>query len=398
MVLYRYTAKNQDGEIKEGSFEAENLREAMQSLIEQGLEVVSLAKAPPESREWGSGVSDSELSQVSRKLASLTEMGAPLTHSLTVITAEIRSPRLREVLRSIQKKLENGRPLSEAMARLPQIFSPFHVRMIEAGEQSGTVPHMLYRLADIWQKQARLRSRLRDLLIYPSCIFLVVLLFAVVFRIYLFPHMVELYPNPELIPAFSRLFIGLLDISFVLLPILLVAGIIFWSMAKRSHDMRIGLARVALGVPIVGNLIKEIVATRFSRTFGMLLRGGMEPTGALQLAARVVGNPLAERELEEASEQVAAGNSLGAALSNCRCLPRDLVLAVSLSADRGSISQDLLEMADHHDMAIDVRINALLSVLEPLILVVLGLFVGACALSAWLPYIWMDPKTMLGGN
>ena len=391
MVLYRYRAKTVAGEETESTLEAADLHEAMQTLSGQGFQILSLAKVPPESAGWGRKVDEGELSQVSRKLASLTELGAPLAHSLTVITSEIRSPKLKGALGRIRRKLEAGHPLSEAVAEFPDLFSPFHRSMIEAGERSGTLSHMLYRLADVWQKQARLRSRIRGILIYPLCVLVAVFLFAVVFRVWLFPEILKIYPSETDIPDVTRLFLKCLDVIMICLPIAFLLLLLFRFSHKRFGSTRLWTARMVFRLPLVGNLCREIAAARFSRSFGMLLRGGVETTEAMKLSAKVVGNPYVEREIEAAADYVSAGRQISEALDATNIMPRDLILAVSLSEDRGAVSQDLLEVADNHDAAVESKLDSLIQVMEPALLVFMGLFVTLCALSAWLPYIWLIP-------
>lgn len=391
MVLYRYRARTPEGESQEGTLEVTDLHAAMQELSEKGLRILSLAKVPPESAGWGRSVNDAELSQVSRKLASLTELGAPLAHSLTVITSEIRSPRLKNALDRIRRKLEAGRPLSDALAEFPEFFSPFHISMVRAGERSGTLSHMLYRLADIWQKQARLRARLRSILVYPICVLAAVLLFAFVFRLWLFPGIEKLYPEGAEIPAVTWFFLRCLDGIMVFLPALLAAYFLLKRLRRKRASFRLRLARMAFRLPVLGDLAREIAAARFSRSFGMLLRGGVETTEAMKLSAKVVGNPFVEREIEAAADYVSTGRSISEALAATNVMPRDLILAVSLSEDRGAVSQDLLEVADNHDAAVESKLDSLMQVIEPALLVFMGLFVTLCALSAWLPYIWMIP-------
>ena len=398
MVLYRYRAKAADGDFAEGTLEAGGLREAMHELSEKHLKVVSLAKVPPESGSWGRKVDDAELSRVSRKLASLTDMGAPLAHSLTVITSELRNPRLQESLNKVRQDLESGHPLSKAMGAFPDLFPPFTLRMIDAGEKSGTLPHMLYRMSDIWQKRAQFRARVRSILIYPFCILVVVLLFATVFRLWLFPQMLRLYPDPTNTPAVTWIFLRCLDLTIIGTPLVGIGLCVLWRLRKTSYSTRLSLSKLAFKIPIVSSLNREVVAARFSRTFGMLLRGGLEPSEAMRLSARVVGNTHAERELEEAAEMVGTGHPISEALERTNVVPRDLVLAVSLSEDRGSISQDLLEVADNHDATVENRLDSILAFLEPAVLMIMGLFVALCALSGWLPYLLMIPAARSVGG
>jgi type IV pilus assembly protein PilC len=177
----------------------------------------------------------------------------------------------------------------------------------------------------------------------------------------------------------------------ICLPIAFLLALLFRFFHKTSASSRLWTARMVFRLPLIGNLCREIAAARFSRSFGMLLRGGVETTEAMKLSAKVVGNPYVEREIEAAADYVSAGRQISEALDATNIMPRDLILAVSLSEDRGAVSQDLLEVADNHDAAVESKLDSLIQVMEPALLVFMGLFVTLCALSAWLPYIWLIP-------
>ncbi len=399
MGLFAYEGVRADGRSARGVVEADSPRAARSRLRSQGILPAQIWEEQvgqqTGSRGWlrrRLGLAD--LAVLFRQFAALVGSGMPVVPALAALEEQAERPLLKGVLAGVRNQVNEGRSLSSALGDHPRVFPELHRQLIAAAEASGALDRVLGRLADVIEQQRMLRTRLFAALIYPAFMLVVGVGIVGTLLAYVVPKVIRVFQEShQLLPWPTRL---LLHISDFLSEygVLLIGGTAFAVWAGLRH-VRTGPRRVLrdrwlLGLPLAGALIRRIVSARFARTMGLLLQSGLPAVPSLRLTAEVLGNQAAAEAVRAASEDVAQGASVAASLRGCGIFPPLLLHMVRAGEQSGELEAMLGSAAASYEVDIQAALGALTSVLEPLMIVLMGLAVGFIVLAILYPIFEMN--------
>jgi general secretion pathway protein F len=405
MPVYEYTALDAKGHRQRGIVDAASMVAARQKLREMDVfptdlgETFSEGKAPAGTESTGERLFRKaglkEIALMTRQLATLLKAGLPLVPSLTTLVAQTGHPRLKKTLVQIREEVNEGNSLTGSLSHFPRIFSPFYINMVRAGEASGTLDLILERLADFYENQQALRMKIRSALAYPMLMFLVgstVLLFLVAFVV---PNITKIFGEMhQSLPGITIFLIvvsGFLK-SFWWLCLLLIFGLIFglrYAVTKTDRG-RYLFDRVKLSAPLFGPVSQKVAVARFSRTLGTLLQSGVPLLGAMEIVRNIMNNRLIADAIQTAGKAVEEGQGLAVTLSRNGLFPPMAIELISVGEQSGTIETMLFRIADAFEREVEASILIMMSLLEPIMVLAMGLVVGFIVISILLPVFEMN--------
>jgi general secretion pathway protein F len=402
MAVFEYRALNQAGKNVRGMIDADSPVSARRKLREQNLHPTNVNEttvqggAQDVGQAGGFGrVSPRDVGMMTRQLAVLLEAGMPLVEALTALMDQTSSPRLRKHIFEIRDRVNEGSPLADAMAEHRRVFPELYTNMVRAGEASGRLEQVLLRLADIMERQVRLSNKVKSLLAYPvimSCVSIVVVTFLMVVIVPQVVGMIEKQGQElpwitKLVIATSK-FLGSYRGILLLLALIVLLGL--WrAWVSRPEGRRLWDA-FKLKVPLYSALHAKMICGRFSRTLGTMLESGLNMMTALDVVKTVVQNRVVEESMDTVKSEVRRGRDLAHPLQDTGHFPPLLVHMIQLGQRSGRLEQMLVKVADTYDEDVELTVNALVSLLEPLIIVVMGVFVGILVIAILLPILSMS--------
>ncbi len=408
MPVFEYKALSDAGRQVAGLKEADSARSLRTVLRREGLyltEVVGqqqVAAASPELevRRWLLGrVRADDLAVATRQLAVLVGAGIPLVDSLTALVEQVDHERLKRILSDVKQRVNEGSSLADALVAHPKVFSTLYVNMIRAGESSGALEIVLVRLADFTESQARLRSKVIGTLTYPAAMVLIgAVILGILFTVVI-PKITKVFEDAKVtLPWTTRALIGFS--SFVhdwwwALAILLVLAA--WS-GRRWRATPAGRARWdewVLNVPIFGALLRQLAIARFSRTLATLLKSGVPLLTAMDIVKNIVGNTRLATVIEESRDSIREGESIAAPLKRSGEFPPLVYHMVAIGERSGQLEEMLKNVADAYDSQVETRIGALTALLEPIMIIVMGVAVAFIVFSILMPILQVN--TIAGG-
>lgn len=391
MPSYSYVARETaSGREIRSTVEAATEQAAVAALLNRSLLVVSIEeKVSKKGKTKGGKVSLADLVVFTRQLATMIDAGIAIVQSLQALSDQSPNKVMRDVIRDICTRVESGESFSEALQKHPKAFSKLYVSMVSAGEKGGLLAEILARLATYLEASARLRRKVKTTMMYP----LVVSTVAVGITIFLMVKVVPVFKgvyesfNAKL-PAPTQVLINLSDFMrhYLLLVLIgmgaLVYGWIYFIKTKAGRDFW-DARRIKL--PIFGPIAHKICLVRFTRTLASLIRSGVPILEVLQIVSQTVGNRLMEKAIKTASNDIERGESIAAALGKHPIFPSMIVRMVSAGEQTGNIDNMLERVANFLDEEVETMLSGLMSLLEPLLIVFLGILIGSMVVCMYLP-------------
>ncbi len=393
MLTFAYQARDASGKMVSGVQEAMNEDNCVNTLMSRGLMVLSLQqKASSKALRSAGKISETDLVLFTRQLATMVDAGLPLVTALTALY-EQADPRkqggLRRVVGEVSAQVQQGDAFNEAIAKHPLVFSRLYIAMVKAGESGGLLAEILDRLASFLESNARLVKKVKSAMTYPVIVICIALAITTFLIVRVVPVFGEIFADfGANLPAPTQF---LLDISAFIRSnwwiIILVVGGIFFSIRTflRTERGRQIWDRYKLKLPIFGPLVHKICMTRFSRTFAQLIRAGVPILEVMAIVGDTSGNYVVECAIKGVSADVEKGDHLTASLTRQPIFPPMLIRMVSAGESTGKIDVMLEKMADFWDEEIEAILDALTSLIEPLLIVVLGVIVGGIVIAMFLP-------------
>lgn len=408
MPSFDYLALDTAGRERRGSVSGASIDEARARLDARRLYVVRIAPgsgAAPQraandatpllnrSISLRSSLTGKELTLFTRQLATLVQV-SPLEESLRTIALQAEKPRVRKVLDAVHAGVVEGQRLARAMEREKKSFPPLYRAMISAGESSGSLPTILTRLADLQERQAEVRGKVLTALAYPIMLTFVAIAVVVALMIFVVPQVVEQFDDVgQQLPLLTRIVIGLSNFLagwwWALLLVLALAGGGLWR-ALRQPRFRLGFDRWLLRLPVIGRLIRDLHAARMARTLSTMIGSRLPLLEGLSLTSGTIHNSALRQASEQITESIRQGGSLSAALRRAEIFPPLLVYMASSGEASGRLDTMLERAADYLEREFDSFTSAMLSMLEPAIIVVMGVIVTLIVLAILLPILQLN--------
>lgn len=395
MPVYNYTAVDGDGKSVKGVVDAESAKAAGEKLRKAGVYLSSIREAAGGRRSRlglpFTGVSAAELAVTTRQFSTLISSGLTLESSLAALAEQSEDQKLGEALSRVRERLAEGSSLHAALGEHPAVFSDLYVNMVRAGETSGTLDVVLGRLADFLEKQTELASKVRGAMIYPAIMFLVgaaVLAFMMTFVI---PRVSDIFETSgKALPLVTVILVGASDFlrqNFALLLLLSAAALFAAGRYVRTPGGRRFADRALLRIPVLGKVFSKVTVARFTRTLSTLLSGGIPLLDSIEVSGAVLGNSFYSDRLGEVRARVAEGAALGSCLAATGIFPPLMVRMVSVGEEAGEMETMLSKVADMYDSQVDSTLSALTSLLEPVMILVMGAVMGFMVFAILLPVL-----------
>ncbi|QQS22012.1 type II secretion system F family protein [Candidatus Saccharibacteria bacterium] len=399
MPNYLYTATNSQGKVATGAFDAQDRTSALAMLAKQDLKPISLKEGSTHKSSFSffdflgaNRVKNDDLVMFTRQLSAMVSAGVPILRALTSLHDHTDSKALKTVVEGIVKNVEGGSTLADALAKYPNTFNDVYVNMVRAGEAAGILDDILKRLAIQQEKNATMRKKIKSAMTYPAV--LIVITIGAFFGLMLFviPKIGGILkdlggPDAQL-PPLTQFMLGISDFlikyGLFLLPVFVVLIILFIRYLKSPNGRAI-FHRFVLKVPVIKSLIKKVAVARFARTFSALMGAGVAVLEALNVTAHAVGNVVYEKALIDAADQVKNGKQLSAVMAQGDLFPPIVSQMLAVGEETGQTDTVLVKVADFYEEEVDVAIDGLSSIIEPVMIVVMGSMVGLIAASVMGP-------------
>jgi type IV pilus assembly protein PilC len=394
-TTYAYRVRDRQGKLLGGTLEAENEQAVVAKLRQLGYAPVSIeaekgAGLKADVRLPGSGrVKLKDLAVFSRQFATMINSGLSLLRALTILGEQTANKRLAQIILLVRAEVEKGVSLSAAMAKHPKAFNRLYVSMVRAGEVGGFLDQVLVKVAETFEKEVALRGKIKSAMTYPVVVFAMVLMIVAAMLLFIVPTFESLYESlGGTLPLPTRVLMGAsnaLRRFFFLVIIaagLLVFGLRRWKATQRG---RYALDKFKLKVKVFGPLFHKSALSRFSRTLSTLIRSGVPILQALEIVGETVNNAVISRAVRDVQDSVREGESLATPLAKHATFPPMVVQMMAVGEETGALEVMLAKVADFYDQEVEAAVASLTSLIEPILIAVMGAAVGGMVVALYMP-------------
>jgi type IV pilus assembly protein PilC len=412
MATYQYEAMNAAGQEVKAEIEAANTEEAISRIREQGLfptkvkakagkkkagaaEVAKVGKRPAGAGGFIGKVSQKKLTQFTRQLATLQDAGLPILRSLKILEQQQKPGLLRNVIKEVAEDVEGGTTLSEGMGKHPKAFDRLYVKMVAAGEAGGVLETILERLAEFMEKAQRLKRKVVGAMVYPAAVLTFaggIVLFIMIFVVPKFEQIFRDFGTT--LPAPTQALINISNwlvkgtppgwLVIIAMPFIVMMTLKF---IKMSDSGRYFLDMIIMKIPILGAITKKNAVARFTRTLATLINAGVPILEAINITKDTTGNEVFSKALVGVHDSIREGESFAEPLRASRVVDSLVVNMVDVGEETGELDKMLMKVADNYDEEVETMVGSLVSLLEPVLVIFLGLIVGSIVVALFLPMV-----------
>lgn len=388
-----YKVRDRQGKVISGAIEAESQTAVSGKLREMGYIVLEIS----EKRE---GISISipgvrkkvklkDLTVFSRQFATMINSGVSITRALAILSEQTENPTLSAVITQIQKDVEGGLSLSEALSKQEKVFPPIFVNMAKAGEAGGVLDEVLLRIADHFEREANLRARVKSAMTYPIAVFTFSIIIAFVMITFIVPVFMNMFESlGGDLPAATRMLVGLSNFirtKWYVLVAVAIGGFYGFRAFKANPSGRYIFDTLKLKLPVFGPLVRKLGITKFSRTLGTLISSGVPILQALDIVADTAENTVITKAIRESRASIKEGESISKPLSVSGVFPPMVVQMISIGEETGALDTMLKKIADFYDEEVSATVDSLTSLLEPILMIFMGIMIGGIVISLYMP-------------
>lgn len=389
MPQYRYTAKDISGKVKRGTLNAADPDALKKGLKEIGLYLSRYTEKVDKNQ--GKKLKSAEISTFCREISSMLSAGISLVRAMNIINNRDLSPKLKYAFGELLSSIKKGIALSDAMELLGRAFPSMLINMVKAGEASGRLDETMEKMADYYEKETRLAKNIKSAMTYPIILASLTVIVTVVLMTFVVPLFADIFEGMEL-PAITRVVMGISNgltgnFVYVVIAAALLCLAIYFIMQIES--VRFSIDKLKLKIPIIGKLLKIIYTARFSRTLASLYSSGLSIINALQISKDTVGNRYLTSQFEEVIRLVRSGNPLSLSLAGVVGFDKKLSETIAVGEETGQLDTLLISIADSYDYESDMAIKKLMTMIEPIMIIILAVFVVVIMLSVLLPIFSM---------
>lgn len=394
MPIYEYSAKDQVARSVTGNITAENEAGVIRQLRDRGLTVMSIVEVKESAQKkkvriGGKRVKQQDIVIFARQLATMIEAGIPILQALEALEEQMDSPHFKRVIASMREEIQQGNSLSAAFSRHPKVFDTLFVNMVRVGETGGILNVILERVATYMEKSLRLKRQVKSALTYPTVVVFMATVITTILLVKVVPSFASIYDSfDEKLPAMTQL---LIDMSnFLKNNILFFIGaliLFIFSMARwyKTDPGRMAIDRLSLKMPIFGPLLRKVAISRFSRTLAILLQSGVPILESLDIVGKSSGNAVVESVMVDVKTSVKEGEAIAVPLVKSGVFPPMVTRMVAIGEKSGQLEKMLSKIAEFYDDQVDAAVAGLTSIIEPLIIGVLGIVIGFIVIALFLP-------------
>jgi type IV pilus assembly protein PilC len=387
MPAFTYTARDQKGELKSATLEAANREDAIGQLKKQRLNVVKIDEQTKKKKPGKVGMRDIVI--FTRMFSTMINSGLPLVQAMGILADQSENPNLRDVTKQVVFDVESGNTVADALRKHPNAFNDLYVNMVAAGEAGGILDTILMRLAVFMEKNDQLVRKVKGAMIYPGVIMTVAGGAIVVLLIFVIPTFQKMFAEAGIpLPLPTRIVIQL---SKLLQAYWWAVGIgvflAFTSLKKyyATQGGKLVIDRMMLKMPVLGDVLRKSAVSRFTRTLGTLIGSGVSILDGLEITAKTSGNRVIQDAIMESRASIAGGETISAPLKKSGVFPPMVVSMINVGEQTGGLDEMLGKIADFYDEEVDAAVSGLLALMEPVMIVFLGVVVGGMVIAMYLP-------------
>lgn len=392
---FEYQVRDRGGKVVSGKLDAPSQAAVVVKLKEMGYAPLAVSEKSSGGLNaeinlpGGNRVKLKDLAIMSRQFATMINSGLSLLRSLSILAEQTESKGLRTTLATVRNDVETGVSLSAALAKHPNVFPPLMINMCRAGEVGGFLDQVLLQVADNFEAEVKLRSKIKSAMTYPVVVFVMAIIAVVGMLLFIVPVFAGMFESlGGTLPAPTRVLVFLSGVMKFAAPIGLVAAVVFavvWGKVKNQHRVRSVVDPLKLKIPVFGPLFAKIALSRFARNLGTMLRSGVPILQSLEIVGETSGNLVLERAAKDVQESVRKGESLAAPLNDHKIFPAMMVQMLAVGEDTGAMDTMLGKLADFYDQEVEATTEALTSLIEPLMIAVLGALIGSMIVALYMP-------------
>jgi type IV pilus assembly protein PilC len=392
MPKFLYVGVSSGGKQVKGEIDAQSRNEVISLLRKKKIRTISVKNKPMQLNIpflKGGGVSLENLSRFTRQFAAMTSAGLPLVQCLDILSAQTESKPLAKALAQVSSDIQGGSSLAEALRKHPQIFVDLYCNMVAAGEASGNLDVILVRLAEYQEKSYALRRKIKGAMTYPAVLLCITMGVIVVMLTFVIPTFAQMFSDMGgTLPLPTRIVMGISDFfrnNIVYIALCVIAVIIGYTSYYRTENGHYNVDKLKLRLPVLGNLERKSAVSRFSQTLSTLLSSGVTIIEALTVTAKTAGNKVLEKGLMRVLEKITGGLTIAEPLKDTGVFPPMVIHMVAVGEKTGDLSGMLVKISQFYEEEVDAAVDALTSIIEPIMIVVMGVIIAGLLFAMYLP-------------
>jgi len=391
-TTFIWKGRSPSGEILAGEYITENKQELVNYLRKRKIIITSLKEKSKQiniNLPFSKGVTVKDLGVFTRQFATMINAGLPMVQCLDILSAQLEKPVFKKVVGTVMQDVEGGSTLAEALGKHKKIFSQLYVNMVEAGEAGGILDLILNRLAVYLEKAEALARKVKSAMMYPAVVFFVAMGATIFMLMFIIPTFAKMFTDfgGEL-PLPTKIVLGLSDFlrsKWWLLGGSVVAAVIAFKRFYATETGKMKIDAFTLKVPVLGQVLRKAAIARFTRTLGTLISSGVPILNGLDITARTAGNKVVERAIFNTRESISQGNTIADPLRASGVFPPMVTQMIGVGEQTGALDEMLDKIANFYDDEVDTAVEALTSIIEPVMIVVMGTLVGGMLIAMYLP-------------
>jgi type IV pilus assembly protein PilC len=390
MPQFIWEGKTRQGEMRAGMMEAKTRDEVIDRLKNQQIQASKVKRKPMEIHlKIGSGVSKKEIVVFTRQFATMIDAGLPLVQCLEILGSQQANMHYQKVINNVKTDVESGSTLADALGKHPKVYDDLYVNLVAAGEVGGILDTILNRLATYMEKNLKLIRQVKGAMVYPSVVLAVAIGVTAVLLIFVIPVFEKMFKDfGGTLPAPTQFVIDLSNaLRANMLPVIVGIILVFvlYRVISRTPRGRLIFDSIILKAPVFGPLMRKVAVAKFTRTLGTMISSGVPILDALQITAKSAGNKVVENAIMYTRERISEGRTMADPLAETGVFPPRVVQRIAVGESTGAMDAMLQKIADFYEEEVDAAVAALTSLLEPLMMVVLGVLLGGLIISMYLP-------------
>ncbi|EIA16056.1 type II secretion system F family protein [Clostridium perfringens] len=396
MAIFKYKAINSEGQRIEGSQSADSESQIREMLLSNQYYPLSIEKENSKSKKsfsFNSKVKLKDIAVFCRQFYVMLDSGLSIGKALNILIEQCEKPKLREALIGVNGELKRGETLASSMRKRKDVFPNLLTSMIDAGERSGNLDIILKRMAEYYEKETKIRGKIKSAMIYPIVLGVVAIIAITFILTFVMPTFVQMFEENNVdLPMSTKMVLGtskMLGKYGIIIFLILVTAIILLGKYLKSEEGQYKLSSINLKIPVIKKLTQKIIVSRFTRTMGIVSSSGMSLVTSIEIVASVVGNKIAENELLKVKEKVLKGEGLGDSIMNIKIFPPMLASMVKIGEEAGSLDSILDKTADFYDDELEREIKTATALIEPSMIVLMGIIIGFLLISILTPMFKM---------
>ncbi len=398
MPRFVYTARNFEGKIITSDTEGDSKEAVISKLRERGYFVTNIKEKSKEFQLFQKKVSAGEISIFARQFATMIGAGVPLVRCLTILCQQCENPRFKEIITKVRQDVEAGSNLSKALQQHPKVFSNLFVNLVKAGEAGGILEDILSRLATYLESSEQLKQKVKGAMTYPVVVFSIAILVVIFLVIFVLPTFETIFKDmgESKLPLPTRILLGISGFANDYLILLIIGAIAAFIGIKKFFESERGQRLFdtnILKMPVIGLMQKKVAVAKFTRTLGTLIASGVPILQALEVTADTAGNIVIAEAVNKTRASIREGESISEPLKASNVFPPMVVQMIAVGEETGELDKMLTKIADFYDQEVDTAVKGLTSVIEPLVIVFMGIVIGGIVMAIFMPMLELVNKT-----